>query len=703
MSGFTFSFTSIGPDGRVNVRRFGNTNTGSNQDDDFAAGGFPFGGVFGPPSAQMGGPAQGARESDFFGGAADGPQPRFLHLLQPGVHAANPFAASLQVMLQDLLEGGGMAGSQHQPQSVEQMMAQLFAAHEPQAQPAARSAVERLPAAVITADDVRNKVACSVCMEEFKQGEPGVVALPGCGHKYHLEDCLKPWLREHHTCPVCRAPLPTAAEAGEPPQSSSSAAAAAGSAARPAASGAGSAGGSASSGRDGGGSASDGGGGGWSFSGMISNLVHRLAGGQGSGNSNSAGGSSTGASSGACGGIEVGPTGVSRVRRHRSDYESQQAASGAGSGGSGGGSASWSSAGGDPFGRRVRPREEDGSARIFDDGIRVRAGGSDDVIGGGADVDIDEDEESEADLQAREAAELAAAIAASMAQEEGSRPASAAAAAAAAAPAAPPARTSSSWGAPSSVSAAASVPSSSSSSSSSSAMSAGGGGDDNDRALTSALLESLTSLSLPELQAQALSEGVPIPPEMAGNRDYLLAQLGRKIGLQIPLPAVSTSQAAAAPASSSSATASSGAAPPPLSTMQAAAVPRYSVPPEPPASDPDAFTLKLRLPSGRSLIRRFRGSDSMGQVAAAVTSAAAAELGGAAILLRVPQVHEPGSAAAAAAAGGSAEDSSRSDSNAAAAAAPLRAQAFGPSEWDTPLAAAGIARRAQLLVERVEG
>ena len=46
---------------------------------------------------------------------------------------------------------------------------------------------------------------CTVCCEHIQLGSKGMF-MP-CGHIYH-PDCLKPWLENNHTCPVCRFELP---------------------------------------------------------------------------------------------------------------------------------------------------------------------------------------------------------------------------------------------------------------------------------------------------------------------------------------------------------------------------------------------------------------------------------------------------------------------------------------------------------------
>jgi hypothetical protein len=55
---------------------------------------------------------------------------------------------------------------------------------------------------VLTPHAVSGALDCPVCLCQFACREPGVVRLK-CGHVFHGE-CLVPWFREHHTCPVCR-------------------------------------------------------------------------------------------------------------------------------------------------------------------------------------------------------------------------------------------------------------------------------------------------------------------------------------------------------------------------------------------------------------------------------------------------------------------------------------------------------------------
>ncbi|XP_062219192.1 putative RING-H2 finger protein ATL69 [Phragmites australis] len=48
---------------------------------------------------------------------------------------------------------------------------------------------------------------CTVCLEEY-EAKDVVRVLPACGHTFHVL-CIDAWLRQHPTCPVCRASLRT--------------------------------------------------------------------------------------------------------------------------------------------------------------------------------------------------------------------------------------------------------------------------------------------------------------------------------------------------------------------------------------------------------------------------------------------------------------------------------------------------------------
>lgn len=60
------------------------------------------------------------------------------------------------------------------------------------------------------------KAECSICMDGVEIGQE-VTTLP-CNHWFH-GDCVASWLREHDTCPHCRAPITSPDENNRPPSS----------------------------------------------------------------------------------------------------------------------------------------------------------------------------------------------------------------------------------------------------------------------------------------------------------------------------------------------------------------------------------------------------------------------------------------------------------------------------------------------------
>jgi hypothetical protein len=79
----------------------------------------------------------------------------------------------------------------------------LFLKNKP---PAARSAVEALPSAVVAAGQEGEGDECAVCKDGVAAGQR-VKRLP-CSHRYH-DDCIVPWLQVRNSCPLCRYELPT--------------------------------------------------------------------------------------------------------------------------------------------------------------------------------------------------------------------------------------------------------------------------------------------------------------------------------------------------------------------------------------------------------------------------------------------------------------------------------------------------------------
>ncbi|KAI8461861.1 hypothetical protein BY996DRAFT_6408267 [Phakopsora pachyrhizi] len=59
---------------------------------------------------------------------------------------------------------------------------------------------------------------CAICKDDFA-AEDECMELP-CKHYFHTEDCIKPWLKQSGTCPVCRYSLVDESEANRPLESS---------------------------------------------------------------------------------------------------------------------------------------------------------------------------------------------------------------------------------------------------------------------------------------------------------------------------------------------------------------------------------------------------------------------------------------------------------------------------------------------------
>ena len=69
---------------------------------------------------------------------------------------------------------------------------------------AAGSEADRDSKRLRMADEEKEPVTCSICLDTVAEGERSA---PPCGHAVHWR-CLDPWRRAKHTCPECRSVLP---------------------------------------------------------------------------------------------------------------------------------------------------------------------------------------------------------------------------------------------------------------------------------------------------------------------------------------------------------------------------------------------------------------------------------------------------------------------------------------------------------------
>jgi len=72
--------------------------------------------------------------------------------------------------------------------------------------PASATAVEGLDKITISQEHIDKEMECAVCMDAFVV-ESVTFQMP-CAHLFH-ENCLRSWLGQHNSCPVCRHELPT--------------------------------------------------------------------------------------------------------------------------------------------------------------------------------------------------------------------------------------------------------------------------------------------------------------------------------------------------------------------------------------------------------------------------------------------------------------------------------------------------------------
>ena len=101
-------------------------------------------------------------------------------------------------------------------EAFDRVMSQLMEQNQGSAAPgpASEQAIAALPTRKIDVEDLGTdgKAECSICMDNVEVGEE-VTSLP-CTHWFH-KPCVTAWLKEHDTCPQCRAGITKMPENGE--------------------------------------------------------------------------------------------------------------------------------------------------------------------------------------------------------------------------------------------------------------------------------------------------------------------------------------------------------------------------------------------------------------------------------------------------------------------------------------------------------
>ena len=85
---------------------------------------------------------------------------------------------------------------------ITQLLNQMDGAGPP---PMAKENIQQIPSVKITKKMMEKSESCSVCWEDFSEGEE--VKLLECEHCFH-EGCIVPWLELHGTCPGQTWPPP---------------------------------------------------------------------------------------------------------------------------------------------------------------------------------------------------------------------------------------------------------------------------------------------------------------------------------------------------------------------------------------------------------------------------------------------------------------------------------------------------------------
>ncbi|KAI1151857.1 hypothetical protein F4825DRAFT_339516 [Nemania diffusa] len=149
----------------------------------------------------------------------DGPSSRDPSPGNDGGGGGRPIdiATALNQLLASIVNPGAIHGDAvYSQEALDRIITNLMEAN-PQSNapaPATESAIASLPKRKLDAEMLgpELKGECTICIDEVKVGDE-VVVLP-CKHWFH-EECASLWLKQHNSCPVCRAAIDGAA-AGKP-------------------------------------------------------------------------------------------------------------------------------------------------------------------------------------------------------------------------------------------------------------------------------------------------------------------------------------------------------------------------------------------------------------------------------------------------------------------------------------------------------
>lgn len=132
---------------------------------------------------------------------------------EPEIEPHTPVILQLPVNISNLL-APPIHQPIHQPGSLEERVIQESFHSEPKyKQVCDKDFINSLSVQKVTPEMAVNRITCGICLDELQVGDD-VIELP-CRdtHYFHIqrEECpgIYPWLKDNHTCPLCRHEFPS--------------------------------------------------------------------------------------------------------------------------------------------------------------------------------------------------------------------------------------------------------------------------------------------------------------------------------------------------------------------------------------------------------------------------------------------------------------------------------------------------------------